>query len=157
MIRIRTAQPGDGAILMETTRALAASHDVLHTVTATAADYEHALFRPDAVIGALLAFVDDVPAGAAVWHRSFSTNRGKEVMYLEDLSVLPAYRRRGVAQALLKDVARLAVSKGYPSVYWIMMEWNAAARDLYAKAGAEIEEGTCFCRIEGAALAELAS
>ena len=157
MIEVRQARPGDGAILMETTRALAASHDVLHTFTATATDFEEALFRPDAVIGALLAFVDDVPAGAAVWHRSFSTNRGKEVMYLEDLSVLPEFRRRGVGQALLKQVARLALSKGYPGIYWIMMEWNEPARELYARIGAELEDGTTFCRLNGEALKALAS
>ncbi len=157
MITVRQARPGDGAILMETTRELAANHGVLDTFTATVEDFESALFRPDAVIGALLAFVGDKPAGAAVWHRSFSTNRGKEVMYLEDLSVLPAFRRRGVGQALLKDVAKLAVAKGYPSIYWMMMEWNEAGRALYTQVGAELENGTTFCRLHGDALKALAS
>ncbi len=77
-------------------------------------------------------------------------------MYLEDLSVLPAFRRRGVARALLKEVSRLAVERGYPSVYWLMMAWNDGARRLYDEVGAEIEEGTCVCRLYGAALERLA-
>ena len=96
-------------------------------------------------------------AGCAVWHRSFSTNRGAEVMYLEDLSVLPEFRRRGVARALLKAVARLALAKNYPSVYWLMMDWNTEASALYQSIGAEIEPGTTFCRIRDDALKALAT
>ena len=73
-------------------------------------------------------------------------------MYLEDLSVLPAFRRRGVGQALLRATANLAVSKGYPSIFWMMMSWNDGARALYRAAGAEIEDGTCYCRLHGEAL-----
>ena len=46
-----------------------------------------------------------IPPGCAFWHRSFATSRGREVIYLEDLSVLPEYRRKGVARALLKALA----------------------------------------------------
>lgn len=157
MITVRAAQPGDGAILFSTTWELATSHGIPETVTATAEDFEHALFRDDAVIGALIAFVDGVPAGTVVWHRSFSTNRGRETMYLEDLSVLPAFRRKGIAKVLLRETAKLALSKGYPSIYWLMMDWNEAARDLYKKVGAHIESGNSFCRIDGEALKALAT
>ena len=149
--------PGDGAVLFSTTRELAKSHGVLETLTATPDDFEFALFRDDPVIGALIAFFDGEPAGTVVWHRSFSTNRGKETMYLEDLSVLPAFRRKGIAKVLLQETAKLALRKGYPSIYWLRMDWNEAARELYAKAGAHIEPGNSFCRIDGDALKELAA
>ena len=104
-----------------------------------------------------MAEYDGRLAGCAVWHRSFSTNRGAEVMYLEDLSVLPEFRRRGVARALLKAVARLALAKNYPSVYWLMMDWNTEASALYQSIGAELEPGTTFCRIRDDALKALAT
>jgi GNAT superfamily N-acetyltransferase len=156
VIEVRAIRPGEGELLLATTLELARSHGWEETVVAKAEDFEFALFRPDPVIGAVMAFVDGIPAGTAVWHRSFSTNRGCEVMYLEDLSVLPAFRRRGVAQALMKEVAKVAVSKGYPSIYWMMMGWNESARKLYEKVGAEMENDNCFCRIYGEKLLELA-
>jgi hypothetical protein len=58
---------------------------------------------------------------------------------------------------LLKAVARLALEKNYPSVYWLMMDWNKEANALYASVGAEIEPGTTFCRIRDDALRALAS
>lgn len=155
-ISIREARPGDGAALHAMVEALAISHGHATHFTARPEDYETALFQPGAIIGALIAAGDEVPAGCAIWHRSFSTFRGRETIYLEDLSVLPQFRRNGVATALLKAVARLAVARGVPSVSWLLMAWNEGARALYTAAGAEIEDGTCYCRLHGEALERLA-
>jgi ribosomal protein S18 acetylase RimI-like enzyme len=78
-------------------------------------------------------------------------------MYLEDLSILPRFQRRGIGRALLRHVAKLAVQKGYPSIYWLMTGWNDGARALYEAAGAEIEEGMCYCRLHGDALRRFAA
>ncbi len=107
MITVRPMKPGEGPALLSMVRALAELHNLLHTVLATPEMYEAAMFSGQPIVGTLMAEYDGVLAGCAVWHRSFSTNRGAEVMYLEDLSVLPEFRRRGIARALLKAVARL--------------------------------------------------
>lgn len=156
MITVREARVGDGAVLREMAHSLAASHDALSHFTCSAEDFEAALFCDDPIIGALIAFVDGDAAGSAVWHRSFSTNRGKEVMYLEDLSVLEKHRRKGVAKVLMQELARVAKVKSYPSIFWMMQDWNEGARKLYLELGAEIESGMSFCRIKGDALARLA-
>ena len=157
MITVRPMKSGEGAALLSMVRALAQSHSLMHTVLATPEMYEAAMFSDSPIVGTLMAEYDGKLAGCAVWHRSFSTNRGAEVMYLEDLSVLPEFRRRGIARALLKAIARLALEKNYPSVYWLMMDWNTEAKSLYASVGAEIEPGTTFCRIRDDALRTLAS
>jgi GNAT superfamily N-acetyltransferase len=155
-ITVREARPGDGAILMRTTFALADNHDLTHTFTATAEDFEFALFRPDPVIGALIAEIDGKPVGGVVWHRSFSTNRGKEIMYLEDISVLPEHRGKGVGMALMRKTAEVAIARGYPSIYWLMMEWNEKGERFYQRLGAEVEAGMKMCRLHGDALKALA-
>lgn len=157
MITVRPIKPGEGGALFSMVRALADSHGFLSHLVATPEMYEAALFSKQPIVGALLAEVDGELAGCAVWHRSFSTFRGAEVMYLEDLSVLPQFRRRGLARALLKAVAALAIEKSYPSIYWLMMDWNSEASALYKSVGAEIEPGTSFCRIHGPALQALAA
>ena len=157
MITVRPMQRGEGPALLSMVRALAESHKLLHTVLATPEMYEAAMFAEQPIAGTLMAEYNGVLAGCAVWHRSFSTNRGAEVMHLEDLSVLPEFRRRGVARALLKAVAQLAVAKNYPSIYWLLMDWNTQAKTLYASVGAEIEPGTTFCRIHDDALRALAT
>ena len=156
MIVVREARPGDGVFIARTTFALADDHGVANTFQATAADYELALFRPDPVIGAIIAELDGEPVGSVVWHRSFSTNRGKEVMYLEDISVLKEHQGKGVGQALMRKTAAVALARGYPSIYWFMMDWNEKGERFYEKLGAEIESGMKFCRIHGDALQALA-
>lgn len=156
-IEIRKVQPGDGAALHAMVKALAESHGYGEHFHGSAEGYEAALFREGAVIGAFIALCGGKPAGCAIWHRSFSTFRGVETVYLEDLSVLPEYRRKGIARALLAAVAKLAVERGAPQVSWLMMGWNDGARKLYLEAGAEVEDGNCFCRLHGEALERLAA
>lgn len=154
-ITVRTARPGDGAALLRMTQELSKTHFPMSD-NVVAGNYEVALFQPNPVIGAFLAFVDDVPAGSALWHRSFSTNKGREVMYLEDIAVLPEFRRKGIARILLREICKLAVGKGYPKVFWLAMEWNDGALALYRSIGAGIEKANCYCWIEGQALQDFA-
>jgi GNAT superfamily N-acetyltransferase len=156
MINVRPIKLGEAAALFSMVRALADSHGNLSRLEATPAKYESAIFAEQPIVGALLADVDGELAGCAVWHRSFSTFRGVEVMYLEDLSVLPRFRRRGIARALLKSISALALQRNYPSVNWMMMDWNKEALALYQSVGAEIETGTSYCRLYGPALNKLA-
>jgi GNAT superfamily N-acetyltransferase len=155
-IEIRPIRPGEGPALLGILRALAQSHGYIDRQTATADDLEQALFADHPIVGCLLAFHDDRPAGCAFWHRSFATSRGREVMYLEDLSVLPEYRRKGIARALLKTLAGEARAWGFPSIFWIMMGWNDAARALYAEVGADYDEGLCYYRLSDGRLTKLA-
>ncbi len=157
MVAIRRAVPGDGAVLHAMVRELAISHGYETEFEATSADFDRMLSDPQRLAAALIADVSGKPAGCAIFHRSFSTFRGKETMYLEDVSVLPEFRRKGVASALIKAVAQEAVARGVPSISWLMMGWNDGARKLYEGLGAEVEDGNCFCRLHGEALERLAA
>jgi GNAT superfamily N-acetyltransferase len=156
-ITIRPAVAGDGPTLIAMVRELAVHHDYEAYFTATPADYERFLADPNAINGAIIAEWNGEPAGCATWQRSYATFTGREVIYLEDISVLPDYRRKGIATVLLKAVAKLAVQRNAGAVKWLMMGWNTDARRLYEAAGASIEEGNCFCQLSGEALQRLAS
>lgn len=155
-IEVRPIRQGEGETLLVLTRALAESHGFLDKYTATAEDLERALFAAHPIVGCLLAFCDGAPAGCAFWHRSFTTARGREIMYLEDLSVLPAYQRRGIGRALLQQLAVEAYRRGFPSIYWLSMGWNEKAQALYEQTGATCDEGMRFYRLADAALIRLA-
>jgi GNAT superfamily N-acetyltransferase len=153
---VRPVQPGDGAFLMRTTQELGRSHGWADKMTASAQSFEASLFCANPIIGGAIGFVDGESGGSALWHRSFSTMRGREVMYLEDLVVLPDFRRKGLAEALMKEVAKTAITAGYQDVFWLMMAWNEGARTFYQKLGAEIENDNCYCLLSGPALLDLA-
>jgi GNAT superfamily N-acetyltransferase len=156
LISVRAAKLGDGVHLLEATLTLAKHHGWEDTVKATPQTLEAAIFKAEPIVGAFLAFDEAAFAGSIVWHRSFSTNRGCEVIYLEDLVVMPNHRRKGVADALMKELAKHAVSQGYPSIYWMMMNWNSGAKDYYSRLGAEAETDSSIYYIHSDALKRLA-
>lgn len=155
-MQVRSLLPGEGAALLELTRALAEHHGYAEHLQATSEMFEHEFFKADSIIGALVAEEGGKLLGCALWHRSFSSFRGREVIYLEDLSVLEAHRGRGIGRLLMQAMARLAIAREFPSIYWIMMGWNEEGRRFYESLGAEIENDNCYCRIHGDALTRLA-
>lgn len=156
VITVRAAQPGDGPDLLRMTQELSKTHFPMSD-DVVAENYETALFQLNPIIGAFIALVDGTPAGSAIWHRSFSTNKGREVMYLEDIAVLPEFRRMGLARALLKEICKLAIAKDCPKVFWLAMEWNEGALALYRSIGAGVEKANCYCWIEGQPLQDFAA
>ncbi len=67
-------------------------------------------FQPDH--GATLAFVRGVPTGALRW----SVQAQRAYLYIGRVAVLPAYRRQGVASALMGWAERHARALGLPAV-----------------------------------------
>ncbi|WP_459615220.1 N-acetyltransferase family protein [Bordetella sp. 2513F-2] len=86
---------------------------------------------------ALLARVDGRPAGLAIYFEGFSTFACKPLLNLHDFMVAGAFRRRGVAQALLAALEARARQLGCCKLTLEVLEGNASAQALYRKAGFE--------------------
>ena len=80
---------------------------------------------------------DEVVAYAACF-TTYSTFRARPSLFLEDLFVHPAARRRGVATALLARLRQVAEERGCGRFEWMVLEWNRDAQALYAGIGAEL-------------------
>jgi ribosomal protein S18 acetylase RimI-like enzyme len=83
----------------------------------------------------LLALLGGEAVGVAVCFVGYSTFRGRPLLNLHDLAVLPAARGAGVGRALLAGVAAKARAFGCCKVTLEVREDNATARRLYARAG----------------------
>jgi ribosomal protein S18 acetylase RimI-like enzyme len=83
----------------------------------------------------LLAFVDDTAVGIAVCFVGFSTFRARPLLNIHDLAVLPQYRRRGIARALLHAAEDYARRQGCCRLTLEVLENNSGARDLYRRFG----------------------
>lgn len=67
-------------------------------------------------------------------HYFFHTNVwSPKVCYLQDLFTAPQARGKGVARALIEEVAQMAVTQGATRFYWLTQDHNLAARGLYDK------------------------
>ena len=87
---------------------------------------------------AWLAFWGDnpKPVGYAVFFEMYSTFRASPTLYLEDLFVLEAYRRRGIGSAFLRHCIRLAHDRGCGRMEWTCLDWNTKAQAVYKRIGA---------------------
>ena len=124
---------------------------------ATAEQLRDALFAPEPAVYCLLAEDDSSGeiAGFALWFRTFSTWLGRHGVYLEDLFVRPAARRGGHGRALLAELARIAVERGYGRVEWAVLNWNSDAQSFYTSIGAQPMDEWTTWRLTGDALPAL--
>lgn len=153
---IRPATPADIPAIRALIVALAVYEREPDAVKATEADLHEALFGARPLAEAVLAEVDDKPAGVALFFTNFSTWAGKGGLYLEDLFVVPEARGLGLGKALLVHLAGIAVARGYARFEWSVLDWNEPAIGFYRGLGAVAQDEWTKMRVDGAALAALA-
>lgn len=154
---IRAARPGDETEIVAMVRELAEFEHALDQCTVTETQMRTALFGPNPVADAFLVEVDGAVAAMAVWFVSFSTWDGVGGVYLEDLYVRPAFRRRGLARMLLSRLARVCVERGYTRLGWAVLNWNTDAITLYDGVGGVPQSEWTTYRVSGDALTGLAA
>ncbi|MFC0037490.1 GNAT family N-acetyltransferase [Actinomadura rayongensis] len=154
---IREATPDDVPLVLRLVHELAAYERAPHEVRATEDDLRAHLFGPDAAASALIAERDGEPVGFAIWFRTFSTWLGRPGIHLEDLFVRPEARGGGHGRALLLELARIAVERGYGRVEWSVLDWNAPAIGFYEALGARPQDEWTVYRLTGDALRAAAS
>jgi GNAT superfamily N-acetyltransferase len=156
-LTIRPATEADVSLVLMFIRGLAEYEHLSHLVTATEETLRDALFgaRPGAEV--LLAFEAQTPVGFAVFFHNFSTFLGRRGLWLEDIYIDPAFRRKGHGRALLLHVARIAHERGCGRFEWSALDWNTPAIDFYKGLGAiPLDDWTIF-RATGEALEKMAA
>ncbi|WP_433798483.1 N-acetyltransferase family protein [Actinomycetospora sp. CA-084318] len=155
-VTIRPVGPADVPTLVRFVHELAAYEREPESCLLTADQLHDALFTSAPAVFGTVAEIDGDLAGAAIWFRTYSTWTGVHGLHLEDLYVDPAHRRHGVARALLADLARTCVDRGWARLEWAVLDWNTPALDFYATLASEPLHGWTTHRVDGAALAALA-
>ena len=153
---IRPASPQDVPQIHRLIRDLAEYEGSLDAVTATEDDLRRALFADQPAIFAHVAEHEGSVAGFALWFLNYSTWLGSHGIYLEDLYVTPALRGTGLGRALLSELARVCVQRGYGRLEWAVLDWNAPARGFYESLGAAPMDEWTVHRLTAPALQALA-
>ncbi|KAF2093329.1 acyl-CoA N-acyltransferase [Rhizodiscina lignyota] len=94
-------------------------------------------------------------AGMALFYHTYSTWLARPGIYLEDLFVRPAYRRRGYATLLLKELAKETQRINGGRLEWSCLRWNESALKFYRGLGAEEMEEWVGLRVDGERLGKL--
>ncbi|MEU6775604.1 GNAT family N-acetyltransferase [Streptomyces sp. NPDC046759] len=156
---IRAAVPADIPVIHALIRELAEYEKALEEARASEEQLREALFGKRPAAFAHVAVDDDSGevAGFALWFLNFSTWRGVHGIYLEDLYVRPAARGGGHGRALLAELARICVERGYGRLEWSVLDWNRPAIGFYEALGARPQDEWTVYRLTDEALAALGS
>ena len=152
---IRPATVDDLPVVVRLVHELADYEREPHAVVATEEHFRTALFDPQPLAHCLVAEDDDGVVGFALWFVNFSTWLGTHGIYLEDLFVRPTARGAGHGRALLTELARIAVDRGYGRVEWSVLDWNEPAQGFYRTLGARPQDDWTVWRLTGSALTAL--
>ncbi|MCB8907195.1 MULTISPECIES: GNAT family N-acetyltransferase [unclassified Streptomyces] len=153
---IRTATPADVPVIHALVRDLAEYEKALDEVRTTPEQLQEALFgEHPAAFAHVAETADGEVVGFAIWFLNFSTWRGVHGIYLEDLYVRPEVRGGGHGKALLTELARICVERGYERLEWSVLNWNKPSIDFYESLGARPQDEWTVYRLTDGALAEL--
>lgn len=155
-VEIRQATIEDAALIHRFITELAVYEKAENEVLATVADIENSLFGVKTTTDAVICNFNNEPIGYAVYFFNFSTWLGKHGLYLEDLYVSPEHRGGGAGKALLKHLAKIALSKNCGRFEWSVLDWNEPAIQFYQSIGAEPQSEWVGYRLAGKALEEFA-
>lgn len=155
-LSIRPATRADVALVLSFVKDLAEYEKLSHLVVATEDAIAEELFGPKSHTEVLLGHSGTEPVAFAVYFHNFSTFLGKKGLYLEDLYVRPAYRRRGFGRAMLLRIARIAAERNCGRLEWSVLDWNEPAIFFYETLGATIMHEWKLVRVTGSALEKLA-
>ena len=154
-VRIVPGTADDLPVILSLIRKLAEYEKLAHEVSATEGKLRASLFGRNPAAEVLIAYAGVEPVGFAVYFQNFSTFVGGPGIYLEDLFVVPEWRRRGCGRRLLAHVAGIAVERGCERFEWAVLDWNEPALRFYRSLGARALDDWVVHRLTGDALRRL--
>lgn len=146
--------------------ATAADQDVPHAIKATEDDLlesidfdephtsAHRPFRHAKVL--LVEAPDGELAGMATYFFTFTAWLAKPGIILEDLYVVPEYRRRQYARLLLQELAKEGNRLGCERIEWMCFKENHRALRFYNSIGAKQMDTIAWMRMDKEAMLKLA-
>ncbi len=135
-IAIRQATPGDAEAIIRLVVALAEFEQLPPPDEAARARLLADAFAPRPRFDIFLAEIDGQAVGYAFVFETYSTFLALPSLYLEDLFVLPEFRKSGVGYALFMRCVAEARGRGCGRLEWVVLDWNENAINFYERLGA---------------------
>jgi len=154
--QIRPATKADVPVILSFIKKLADYERLSHEVTATEKTLRETLFGRRHAAEVAIGYFKRQPVCFVIFFHNYSTFLGLPGIYIEDLFVDEAFRRRGFGNALLRYVAGVAAERQCGRLEWSVLDWNEPAVKFYKKLGAmPMHEWTVF-RLTGENLTKFA-
>lgn len=154
-VNFRFAQKQDAELILFFIKGLAEYENMSEQVVATKELIEEWIFEKKAA-EVIFVMADGKEIGFALFFHNFSTFLGRAGIYLEDLYIVPQYRKKGYGKALLTKLAQIACERGCGRLEWCCLDWNKPGIDFYLSIGAKVLDDWSLYRLTGEKLSGLA-
>ena len=152
---LRFAIEEDVSTILDFIKKLAEYENMEDQVVATESILKEWLFEKKKA-EVILAEVEGVTVGVALFFHNFSTFLGRAGIYLEDLFVLPSERGKGYGKALLAELAKITIERGCGRLEWACLDWNKPSINFYLSLSAKPMDDWTIYRLAGQDLYRLA-
>lgn len=156
-LTLRAAELRDVQAIVGLIRELAEFEKLTHLLQVTPEKLRPHLFGEKPVAEAMVAELNGEVVAFALYFTNFSTFLAQPGLYLEDLYVQPPHRGKGIGEAMLTRLGKVAAERGYGRFEWSVLDWNENAIRFYERMGATVMPDWRVCRIAGDALAAFAA
>ena len=146
LITIRKATKEDCPRLLELITELAVYEKAPDDVTVTLEHFTESGFGENPVWWSFVAEEDGIIHGFALYYIRYSTWKG-QAMYLEDIIVTEAMRRKKIGKLLFDRLIEEAKEKKFNRIIWQVLKWNEPAINFYKKYNAELDGEWYNCSI----------
>jgi GNAT superfamily N-acetyltransferase len=156
-LRIRAIEKDDVPRVWELLRGLAQYEKLMDALTGTPEMLRDALFGAGPKLEGLVADKQGTLVGYALFYPVFGSFRTRWRLWLEDLYVEPSERGTGTGAALMAELSRIAIERGFYAVDWEVIDWNEPALRFYQSLGSnEVATDWLRYRLTGEALQSMA-
>ena len=146
-ITIRPAKKTDCQRLMELIHELAVYETAPEQVEVSIAHFEASGFGASPVWWCLVAEVQGIVVGMALYYIRYSTWKGQR-MYLEDLIVSEDMRGNKIGSILFDALIAEAKTKQFKGMNWQALDWNEPALNFYRKYNSNFDSEWVNCGID---------
>ncbi len=136
MIQVRKAVAADAETLLQLIRALADYEKLTPPDQAAEGRLIRDMFGERPRIESMLVEVEGIPVGYTLFFETYSSFLALPTLYLEDLFVLPEFRKRKAGFALFREMVAESHRRGCGRMEWSVLDWNQLAIDFYERFGA---------------------
>lgn len=134
-MKIRPAKPEDGPRIVELERELADFERLRGPSDEEGQRLIDWIFRENK-FRSLVAEADGKIVGMALYFLFPTSFRARQALYLEDIVVGHDSRSRGIGEALIAELARIARDSDCVRMEWAVLDWNERALAFYRRLGA---------------------
>jgi len=156
-ISVRYASTSDAAVVHLMLGRLARTTGGRLKIRSTVADIEKAMSGDRPSIHVLIAEKENKAVGLAIFFLIFSTWRGTQSVYVQDIYVDPDARELGLGTRLLGGVAKWSAERGAKQMRLSVDKHNVSAQAFYERLGMVYRDDEMIYEITRNAFASLAA